>query len=80
VLARKNEIQIKTQTIYISCGDQDEYGFAVGASQMHKQLLSEGVRHEFHLYPGRHSGEYFLSHLGETIEFHWNAFAGAKKR
>jgi S-formylglutathione hydrolase FrmB len=74
VLARKNQIQIKTQAIYINCGDRDEYGFAIGASQMHKQLLSEGIRHEFHLYSGRHSADYFLSHLGETIQFHWNAF------
>src|SRR5947207_1723910 len=31
VLARKNQIRIKAQAIYINCGDQDEYGFAVGA-------------------------------------------------
>ena len=74
-LARKNQIQIRTQDIYINCGDQDEYGFATGAIQMHKQLLAEGVRHEFHLYRGRHSADYFLAHLGETIEFHWKAFS-----
>jgi S-formylglutathione hydrolase FrmB len=75
-LARKNQIRIKIQAIYMSCGEQDEYGFASGASQMHKQLLGEGIKHEFHLYPGGHSADYFLSHLGETIEFHWHAFAG----
>jgi S-formylglutathione hydrolase FrmB len=75
-LARKNQIQIRTQAIYINCGQQDEYGFADGAARMHKQLLSEGIRHEFHLYPGGHSADYFLSHMGETIEFHWRAFAG----
>jgi S-formylglutathione hydrolase FrmB len=80
LLVRKNQIQIKTQAIYINCGDQDEYGFAVGASQMHKQLLAEGIRHEFHLYPGRHSADYFLSHLGETIEFHWNAFGRGEEK
>ncbi len=80
VLVRKNQVQIKTQIIYVNCGHQDEYGFAVGASQMHKQLLSEGIRHEFHLYPGRHSADYFLSHLGETIEFHWNAFARGEQK
>ena len=74
-LARKNEAQIKTEAIYVNCGQQDEYGFATGAAKMHKQLLTEGVRHEFHLYPGGHSADYFLSHLGETIEFHWHAFA-----
>jgi S-formylglutathione hydrolase FrmB len=74
-LARKNQTRIRRQAIYINCGQQDEYGFADGASHMHKQLLAEGVRHEFHLYPGGHSADYFLSHLGETIEFHWRAFA-----
>jgi enterochelin esterase family protein len=76
-LARKNQIQIKTQAIYINCGDQDDYGFEVGATQLHKQLTAEGVHHEFHLYPGRHSADYFLSHLGETIEFHWHAFSSS---
>lgn len=78
-LARKNQIQIRTQAIYINCGQQDEYGFADGATRMHKQLLAEGIRHEFHLYPGGHSADYFLSHLGETIEFHWQAFANAPR-
>jgi S-formylglutathione hydrolase FrmB len=76
-LARKNQIQIKTQAIYINCGDQDDYGFEVGATQLHKQLTAEGVHHEFHLYPGRHSADYFLSHLGETIEFHWHTFSAS---
>jgi len=74
-LARKNQIQLKTQAIYINCGQQDDFGFEDGAARMHKQLLAEGVRHEFHLYPGGHSADYFLSHMGETIEFHWRAFA-----
>ena len=74
-LARKNQAQIKTQAIYINCGQQDEYGFADGATRIHKQLLAEGVRHEFHLYPGGHSADYFLSHMGETMKFHWRAFA-----
>jgi len=74
-LARKNQIQLRTQAIYINCGQQDEYGFAAGATQMHKQLLAEGIRHEFQLYPGGHNADYFLSHMGETIEFHWHAFA-----
>jgi S-formylglutathione hydrolase FrmB len=74
-LAQKNQIQIKTLAIYMNCGQQDEYGFADGATRMHKQLLAEGVRHEFHLYPGGHNADYFLSHMGETMEFHWRAFS-----
>ena len=79
-LARKNRNQIKTQAIYINCGEQDEFGFAEGASKMHKQLSDEGIRHEFHLYPGGHTADYFSSHLGETMEFHWHAFAGVEAK
>lgn len=78
-LARQNRAQIKFQSIYINCGAQDEYGFAEGADKLHRQLVAEGIRHEYHLYPGGHSAEYFLSHLGETIEFHWHAFAASDK-
>jgi S-formylglutathione hydrolase FrmB len=79
-LARKNRIAIKTQAIYFNCGEQDEFGFAEGAGKLHQQLLSEGVRHEFHLYPGGHNAEYFLSHLHETIEFHWKVVADAPQK
>ncbi len=79
-LARKNQIQITHQAIYINCGQQDEYGFAAGATKIHQQLSAEGIQHEFHLYPGGHSGNYFLLHLGETFEFHWRAFAGSAAR
>jgi len=77
VLAREHRAQLKSQAIYINCGQQDEYGFADGASKMHQQLLTEGIHHEFHLYPGGHTPDYFLSHLGETLQFHWHVFDGA---
>ena len=76
-LARQNRVQIKAVAIYINCGADDEYGFAEAASKMHQQLLREGVGHEFHLYPGGHDAEYFLTHLGETMEFHGRAFSAA---
>lgn len=74
-LARKNRIALMHQAIYFNCGEQDEFGFAQGASKLHKELVAEGVRHEFHLYPGGHNAEYFLSHLHETVEFHWKVFS-----
>jgi S-formylglutathione hydrolase FrmB len=36
--------------------------------------LAEGVPHEFHLYPGGHTPDYFLSHLAETLQFHSQRF------
>jgi len=74
VLARKNQIQLRSEAIYMNCGKSDEFGFEEGTQKLHRQLSGEGIRHEFHLYPGGHDAEYFLSHLGETIEFHWHAF------
>lgn len=74
-LARKNRIAIEHQAIYFNCGEQDELGFAEGANKLHKQLQSQGIGHVFHLYPGGHDAEYFLSHLHETVEFHSKVFA-----
>ena len=79
-LARKNRTQIQGQAIYFNCGEQDEYGFAEGAAKLHNLLTSAGIKHEFHLYPGGHDAEYFLSHLAETMEFHSRAFAATERR
>ena len=76
-LARRNTVQLKSQAIYINCGAQDEYGFATGAAAMDKQLNGERIRHEFHLFPGHHNADYFLSHLGETVQFHWRVFSAS---
>jgi S-formylglutathione hydrolase FrmB len=74
VLARKNRALIAKLKIYFDCGTEDEYGFDRGASELHKQLVAEKIKHEFHLYPGGHNLFYFLQHLGESVEFHSRAF------
>ncbi len=74
-LARANKAAIARLGIYFNCGQQDDFNFEVGAEFLHRQLQSEGIKHEFHLYPGDHSPDYFLAHLGETLEFHSKAFA-----
>jgi S-formylglutathione hydrolase FrmB len=79
-LARRKPMQLKHEAIYINCGAEDELGFAQGAVKLHQQLIAEGIRHEFHLYPGGHNAEYFLSHLGETIRFHARVFHAAGPR
>ena len=74
-LARKNKAALKKTAIYFNCGQADDFGFERGAASLDKQLSSEGIAHEYHPYPGGHSMNYFLSHLGEVIEFHSRAFA-----
>lgn len=77
VLARQHRAELKNVAIYFNCGQDDEYGFAAGASKLHQLLVAEGIPHRFHLYPGGHTAEYFLSHLGETLQFHWHEFESA---
>jgi len=75
VLARKNQAALRSLAIYFNCGEQDDFGFEDGASALDRQLRAEGIKHEYHLYPGDHSLTYFLAHMEEVMEFHSRAFA-----
>jgi len=74
VLAKTNAGQLRKMSIYFNCGDDDNYGFERGAAALHKQLEKEGVKHEYHAYPGDHSFTYFISHFDEVMEFHSRAW------
>jgi S-formylglutathione hydrolase FrmB len=74
VLAQKNAASLKKLAIYFNCGQDDNYGFEKGAAALHEELQKEGVKHEYHLYPGDHSLGYFLAHFTEVMEFHSRAF------
>jgi S-formylglutathione hydrolase FrmB len=75
LLARKNAAELRRLDIYFNCGQDDNYGFQKGAIALHNELLKDGVKHQYHAYPGDHSVTYFLSHFAEVMEFHSNAFA-----
>jgi S-formylglutathione hydrolase FrmB len=60
--------------IYFDCGSEDDYGFEVGAAELHKELAARGIVHEFHFYPGRHDWIYFAEHLPASLEFESQAF------
>ena len=74
VLAKRNSVALKKMAIYFNCGQDDNYGFEKGAAALHDELQKEGVKHEYHAYPGDHSLTYFLSHFAEVMEFHSKAF------
>jgi len=82
VLARKNAAQLKGLKIYFDCGTDDTFGLYVGAEELDKALNSLKVRHEFHLFPGGHTGNYLVEHRPASFEFHWNVFhpASAKEK
>lgn len=79
-LAKKNEAALREQAIYFNCGTSDQYNFEIGAKALDRQLTSEHIHHEFHLYPGDHSLDYFMDHIGETLEFHSTMFEKARRR
>ena len=77
-LAKTNQAGLRNLAIYFNCGQTDDFGFEDGAAALHQQLQAEAVKHEYHSYPGDHSLTYFLSHMGEVMEFHSRAFAEQK--
>ena len=80
VLAKKNAAALKKMAIYFNCGQDDNYGFEKGAAALHDELQKEGLKHEYHSYPGDHSLTYFLSHFTEVMEFHSKAFSSPPQR
>jgi S-formylglutathione hydrolase FrmB len=78
VLAKEHRAGLRRLAIYFNCGREDDYGFENGAEALHRQLEAEGIRHEYHLYPGGHSMTYFLAHIGEVLEFHSQVFENRK--
>jgi S-formylglutathione hydrolase FrmB len=74
VLVKRNATPLRKMAIYFNCGQDDNYGFEKGAAALHEELQKEGVKPEYHLYPGDHSLHYFLSHFAEVMEFHSKAF------
>jgi len=60
--------------LYFDCGTEDEFGFNRGAQAFHDLLVSRGIPHEFHLYPGGHDETYVAQHLPASLAFHSRAF------
>jgi putative tributyrin esterase len=60
--------------IYFDCGSQDDYGFEAGAQALDKVLVSRGIPHEFHIYPGGHNWAYFVQHLPDSLRYESEAF------
>ena len=70
----RNGARLSAMRIYFDCGTEDEYGFNVGAQAFHDLLVSRGMPHEFHLYPGGHDAAYVAQHLPASLAFHSRAF------
>ena len=43
------------KTLYIDCGDVDQYNLVYGARRMHKRLDAMGVKHVYEEFEDNHS-------------------------
>ncbi len=73
-LARGRAAALRRLNIYFDCGREDDFGFDAGAKALNELLTTQGVAHEYHLYPGGHTPFYFVEHLPASFEFHSKAF------
>ena len=65
--------------LYFDCGNQDRYGFDVGAKQLDKTLTAKGFPHEFEIREGNHGWSYLTQYMKFPLAFHWKSFAAAER-
>lgn len=63
--------------IYFDCGDQDRFGFNVGAEVLDRTLTAHHIDHEFHIFPGNHGWEYARENVPRSLRFVSNGFESA---
>jgi S-formylglutathione hydrolase FrmB len=64
--------------VYLSCGEQDNYGFDKGTQEMDKLLARRRVLHVTHLSPGQHDWQFVDRYLLESMEYQAKSFAPNK--
>jgi len=76
-LARSRGLAIKHSglNIYFDIGDRDKYGFQKATEALSRTLSKFNITHEFQIYPGDHSQNYFLSAAPRSYSFLWDKFA-----
>lgn len=67
-LVRTKSDLAKSLTLWVDIGAQDEW--ATLALQFHSELVSLGIPHEWHLWPGGHGGDYWTLHLDDYLKFY----------
>lgn len=64
--------------VFLSCGEQDGYGFDRGTREMDKLLAQRHVAHVTHLSPGQHDWQFVAQYLLESLEYQAKTFAPGK--
>jgi len=69
---------LKQMKIYFNVGSNDDFGFELGAQQLHHLLDSRGIPNEFHFDGGRHDAQFVIRHFAEVMQFQWKAIGATK--
>jgi enterochelin esterase-like enzyme len=75
-LVRRSPATARTLVIWIDIGLQD--GWFPQAARFHEELLALRVPHEWHVYPGGHTGLYWGAHIEDYLHFYGPALEGAE--
>jgi len=74
-LVRRFPATARTLVIWIDIGLQDQW--FPQAARFHAELLSLRVPHEWHIYPGGHTGTYWGAHIEDYLHFYGPALRRA---
>lgn len=72
----RNAPQLK---IYFDCGDQDRFGFNIGAEALDRALTTYHIPHESHILPGNHGWEFARAEVPRSLKFISEAFQASEK-
>jgi S-formylglutathione hydrolase FrmB len=62
---------IEDLQVWIDIGEDDPW--LERAELVHQHLNERGIRHEWHVFPGEHGGEYWEEHALEYLRFYGRA-------
>jgi len=61
--------------IWIDTAEEDNW--LARTQELHQVLDSRGIPHTWQVFPGTHVGDYWISHVGEYLQFYAGALSGS---
>lgn len=77
-LAKTRTDVARSLALWIDIGASDEW--LPRTEELHAELVALGVAHEWHLWPGGHDGQYWVSHLEDYLRFYDTALGRSTGR
>jgi enterochelin esterase-like enzyme len=65
---------LESLSIWLDAGDEDVWLPNIEA--VHQALTDQGLKHEWHVFPGPHEAEYWIEHVPDYLRFYGAALTG----